>query len=85
MKSTSIRWGVVAALGGIYLIWGSTFLAIRFAIEGLPPLTMAGLRFGAAGLVLVALCWLTRQRAPFDWPAILAGGVAMVALGQRGR
>ncbi len=42
----------LALLGGfasIYLIWGSTYLAIRFAIESLPPLLMSGVRFTMAG------------------------------------
>lgn len=41
--------GVVLALAVVYLVWGSTYLAIRFAIETLPPFTMAGLRFLIAG------------------------------------
>lgn len=44
--------GVLAAFAALYLIWGSTYLAIRFAVETLPPFTMAGLRFVAAGSVL---------------------------------
>ncbi len=40
------------ALGSIYLIWGSTYLAIRFAIETLPPFIMAGTRFLIAGVLL---------------------------------
>jgi drug/metabolite transporter (DMT)-like permease len=40
------------ALGAIYLIWGSTYLAIRFAIDTLPPFVMAGTRFLIAGVLL---------------------------------
>lgn len=43
---------VLAAFGAIYVIWGSTYLAIRFAIETLPPLLMAGVRFLVAGSLL---------------------------------
>jgi len=43
---------LLAAFAGLYLIWGSTYLAIRFAIETLPPFTMAGVRFTVAGAVL---------------------------------
>ncbi|HEU4385594.1 MAG TPA: drug/metabolite exporter YedA [Anaeromyxobacteraceae bacterium] len=46
---------VVAALGALYLIWGSTYLAIRIALEGFPPLTMAGSRFVLAGGLLYAV------------------------------
>ena len=40
---------VIAAFAAVYLIWGSTFLAIRYAIETMPPLLMAGPRFIIAG------------------------------------
>ena len=46
------RWLIPLAFAAIYLIWGSTYLAIRFAIETLPPFLMAGIRFTLAGLVL---------------------------------
>ncbi|HYE97145.1 MAG TPA: EamA family transporter [Rubricoccaceae bacterium] len=47
--------GVLAAFAAVYVIWGSTYLAIRFAIETLPPFGMAGVRFLTAGAVLYAL------------------------------
>ena len=48
------RWLIPLAFAAIYVIWGSTYLAIRFAIETLPPFLMAGGRFLVAGLVLYA-------------------------------
>jgi drug/metabolite transporter (DMT)-like permease len=45
---------IAVAFACIYLIWGSTYLAIRFAIETLPPLLMAGVRFLIAGAALYA-------------------------------
>lgn len=45
---------LVIAFGAIYVIWGSTYLAIRFAIETIPPFTMAGVRFLVAGGLLYA-------------------------------
>ena len=46
------------ALIGVYLIWGSTYLAIRIALSGYPPFLMASTRFLiAGGLLLVALSW----------------------------
>lgn len=45
---------LVAAFLAIYVIWGSTYLAIRFAIETLPPFLMAAVRFLVAGVVLYA-------------------------------
>ena len=44
-----------AALGTVYVIWGSTYLAIAIAVQTLPPLFSAGLRFCVAGLVLVSV------------------------------
>jgi drug/metabolite transporter (DMT)-like permease len=43
---------LVLAFAAIYLIWGSTFLAIRYAIETLPGFLMAGVRFVMAGAIL---------------------------------
>src|SRR5690242_8670264 len=46
------RFAVVVAFAMIYVVWGSTYLAIRFAIETLPPFLMAAVRFLTAGTVL---------------------------------
>ena len=53
---------VIAAFAAVYLIWGSTYLGIRFAIETIPPHLMAGARFLLAGAVLYA--WLRWRGAP---------------------
>ena len=45
---------LIAAFGIVYVIWGSTYLAIRIAIETIPPFTMAGARFLLAGALLYA-------------------------------
>lgn len=44
---------VGVALGIVYVVWGSTYLAIRIMVEQMPPLVSAGLRFLAAGGVVV--------------------------------
>ena len=46
---------VALCLVSLYLIWGSTFLCIRIALQTFPPLLMAGLRFVAAGSILFAV------------------------------
>lgn len=51
---TSGRLTLVAAFAAIYLIWGSTYLAIVFAIESMPPLLMLAGRFGVAGAIVFA-------------------------------
>ena len=43
---------VVAALGVVYVVWGSTYLGIRIVVEEAPPLTSMGLRFLSAGVLL---------------------------------
>ncbi|HUO24265.1 MAG TPA: EamA family transporter [Candidatus Aquilonibacter sp.] len=45
------------AFAAIYLIWGSTYLAIRYAVETIPPLVAAGLRHSVAGTMMLALAW----------------------------
>ena len=48
-------WRVASALGTLYLVWGSTYLAIRVMVEDVPPLLGAGLRFALAGLILAGV------------------------------
>ena len=46
------RWKTLLAFAIIYLVWGSTFLAIRIGVQEIPPLVLAALRFLAAGLAI---------------------------------
>ena len=48
-NDTAPAWKVWGALWTVYIVWGSTYLAIRFAVESIPPLIMSGTRFLAAG------------------------------------
>ncbi|MDP2967830.1 MAG: hypothetical protein Q8P64_01310, partial [Deltaproteobacteria bacterium] len=41
-----------SAMISVYMVWGSTYLAIRFAVQTMPPFLMAGVRFLIAGSVL---------------------------------
>lgn len=52
MNQKGSRIKLLLAFVAVYIIWGSTYLAIRFAIESIPPLLMAGVRFSIAGLIL---------------------------------
>ena len=54
--------GETAAFAAIYLIWGSTYLGIRFSIETLPPFLTQGVRFMLAGAVMYA--WARSRGAP---------------------
>lgn len=52
---------VVAAFAAIYIIWGSTYLGILFAIKTIPPFLMAGVRFLIAGGLLLGWCLLIKK------------------------
>ncbi len=58
------RTALVLAFATIYLVWGSTYLGIRVAVESMPPFAMASVRFLIAGLFLFAV--LKARGAP--WP-----------------
>jgi drug/metabolite transporter (DMT)-like permease len=72
---------LILAWAAVYLIWGSTYLGIRFAIESIPPFLMAGSRHLLAGLLLFGWSRL-RQRAPRpgrqDW--VRAAGLGLLML-----
>ena len=73
----------LAAFAGIYLIWGTTYLAIALAIRSLPPFTVGAIRYLTAGSVMYA--WLrSREPRPFDGlniPGTLLCGVLMSGIG----
>ena len=61
---------VIFSFLAIYLIWGSTYLAIRYAVESIPPLYTAGFRHLFAGSILLTWCLAKRLRP--TWPQIRA-------------
>ena len=77
-----MRARLFAAFAAVYLVWGSTYLAIRFAVETLPPLLMAGARFVLSGLILMAWArWRERAAAPSrtEWrTAVISGGLLLL-------
>lgn len=68
---------LVLAFAAIYLIWGSTYLAIRFAIESIPPLLMMAMRHLTAGLLLYGWVRLQGTPAPLlkHWKTAAIAGV----------
>src|SRR5574341_1992042 len=71
------RGALALAFAAIFLVWGTTFLAIRYAVETIPPLLAAGARHAAAGSVLLTLAWLRGYRPRrSDW----IGGSALGGL-----
>ena len=72
---------IIAAFASIYTIWGSTYLAIRYAVETTPPFIMGGVRFLISGALLYA--WARYRGAPtptrLHWRnAIIAGGFLLL-------
>ena len=78
------RWAVPLALAAVYLIWGSTYLAIRFALEGgFPPFLLGGIRFAIAGAVLYGVLRLRGMPAPTraQWGNAAVTGLLLLLLG----
>ena len=80
------------ALLALYIVWGSTYLAIRFAVETLPPFLHAGLRFLISGLVLVIWRRAAGDTMPTrnQWKSLaiigtllLLGGNSLVAVAEQ--
>lgn len=75
---------VVFALALVYVIWGSTYLAIRFALEGgFPPFLLGGIRFVLAGALMFAFLRLRGMAAPTlaQWRNAAVMGVLLLLLG----
>ena len=79
------------ALFAVYIVWGSTYLGLRFGLESFPPLMLGGIRFLIAGAVMLAVlrwrgqAWPTRRQ----WwntsrvaALMLVGGVGMVTIAE---
>src|SRR6266545_2043800 len=77
---------VLLAFAAIYLIWGSTYLGIRFAVETIPPFLLGGARFLAAGAILYA--WLRFKGVPspsgFHWRNAAIVGCLLLGVGNGG-
>src|SRR5271157_408240 len=56
------RWQTLLAFAIIYLVWGSTFLAIRVGVREVPPFLLAGMRFFAAGILIYL--WMRAKGSP---------------------
>ncbi|MGZ4868030.1 MAG: DMT family transporter [Candidatus Angelobacter sp.] len=67
----------------LFLIWGSTWLAIRLVVRDVPPFEAAALRFLAAGVLLIAMALVQKRRWPADgaqWNAIFVLSITIMAL-----
>jgi drug/metabolite transporter (DMT)-like permease len=76
------RIALVLAFFAIYVIWGSTYLAIRYAVETIPPLVVAGVRHSVAGLALLTWAYTRGHRPSLrEWRASLVLGTLYFAIG----
>jgi drug/metabolite transporter (DMT)-like permease len=77
------RLALAAAFATVYVVWGSTYLAIRVAVESMPPFLMASGRFLIAGAMLLA--WARVRGAPSpsfaEWRDAAIAGTLMLAGG----
>lgn len=73
----------LAALATLYLVWGSTYLAMRVAVSSFPPLMLGALRFGTAGTTLLAILVARGARLPTlrEWIASAVVGFLMMVVG----
>src|SRR3954470_7186628 len=72
-----IAWAIVC------VVWGTTYLAIRVALESIPPMLMAAMRWIAAGSLLMLGLKIRGERlpGPRTWPALTALGVLLLGFG----
>jgi drug/metabolite transporter (DMT)-like permease len=87
--------GVVVALGTVYLVWGSTYLAIKYIVGSIPPFLAMGARFLLAGAILTGVLLVSRGRPAFRMTGsqlataalcglfLLVGGNGLVAVAEQ--
>ena len=88
-QSHTLRIG--AAFLAVYFIWGTTYLAIRFGLEGFPPFMLNGIRFVIAGLVLAVIARVRNHPWPTKaqwWNSgrigllMMVGGIGLVSVAE---
>jgi drug/metabolite transporter (DMT)-like permease len=75
---------VAFALATVYIVWGSTYLAMRITDRTMPPLLMSSVRFLIAGAFLYALTARGRRPSPREWIASAIVGAALLGVGNSG-
>jgi drug/metabolite transporter (DMT)-like permease len=82
-RGSSFRARLILAFASIYLLWGSTYLAMRLAVESLPPFLMAGTRFLAAGSLLYLLSGTSKPTVR-HWRNAALAAVGLFVVGNGG-
>jgi drug/metabolite transporter (DMT)-like permease len=77
---------IILAFAALYIVWGSTYLGILFAIQSIPPLLMAGARFFLAGLILYTAARLqgAPKPEPVTWRSASIVGACLLLCGNGG-
>ncbi len=78
-KAKGNRWGILLSLFALYVIWGSTYLGMRFALASFPPFLMAGIRFVIAGILLYTFLRLRGAATPTR-PQIIGSAIIGILL-----
>jgi len=82
MPASRFPWLLIGAFAALYLIWGSTYFAIKLALPDYPPFLLTGTRMAIAGGLMLA--WLAWRRAPLpkrgQWRAIVILATVMTVL-----
>jgi drug/metabolite transporter (DMT)-like permease len=83
---------IILAFLAIYIIWGTTYLAIRFGLTGMKPFVLNSLRYGLAAIIMFAWCGVRKLTLP-DWKntkvliisglLMLVGGTGLVVTGEQ--
>ena len=77
------RLRLIVAFAIVYIVWGSTFFAIRVGVQDIPPFLLSGARNASAGLVLMLAAMASGQLPPWrspDWATALPVGILMITL-----
>jgi drug/metabolite transporter (DMT)-like permease len=80
------KFWIIVAFAALYIVWGSTYLGIRFAIETIPPFLMAGTRFFLAGVIMfgIARTQTTLRSTWKEWRGSLIVGACLLLGGNGG-
>jgi drug/metabolite transporter (DMT)-like permease len=83
LTQTYPRSRVIAAFAAVYIVWGSTYLAIRYAVQTIPPFTMGGARFLVSGAILYTWTRLrgASRATPREWRDASISGILMLCAG----
>lgn len=82
-EASHSRTRLIAAFAAVYVIWGSTYLAIRYSVQTIPPFFMGGSRFVVSGAILVGWARLRGEPLPSkrEWIDASITGVLMLCGG----